>query len=412
MKKQIIIVGGGAAGSMAALSAAREGADVTILERNEMIGRKILSTGNGKCNFSNTFQTPECYRSDDPDFAWSVIQKYPETETISCFEEMGIIPKDRNGYLYPRSEQAASVREVLEMALKRAGVRIITGMYVTAVEPKRKGFTVICQNKEKKKKSLFGDAVILTTGSKAASKLGSDGSGYDIAKMAGHTIVPVVPALVQLRCREKLYRAVAGVRTQAKVTLFVEGKEMASDTGELQLTDYGISGIPVFQISRYAAKGLYRHQEVWAELDFVPEYTEEEFDDLLKTRQKMLAGVRMEEYFTGIFQKKLSGALLKRIGLAGNLPVKELKEEDRIRLVRICKHFKTFVDQTNSFEQAQICAGGVDTREIDPDTMESHYVKNLFFAGEILDVDGICGGYNLQWAWSSGYLAGKGAANA
>ncbi len=411
MKKRVIIIGGGAAGSMAALAAAGSGAEVQILEQNEMIGRKILSTGNGRCNFTNRFQDPSCYRSENAGFPWEVIGKFPEPETTAFFEKLGICPKDKNGYLYPWSEQASAVREALEAALELAKIRIHTGVRVFGIVPKKNGFQVSF-SKDGKKGMISGDAVILATGSKAAAKLGSDGSGYDLAKMLGHKLVPVVPALVQLRCREKLYRQVAGVRTHGKVTVFIDGKETTSDTGELQLTDYGISGIPVFQVSRYAARGLYEKREVLAELDFMPDITDEAFLHMLEARKQMLNGLTMEQYFNGLFHKKLASALLKRIGISGTMPVQELDGENLEKLCRICKHFRTYIDKTNPFEQAQICAGGVDTREIDPDTMESKLVNGLYFAGEILDVDGICGGYNLQWAWTSGFLAGKGAANA
>ena len=273
MKKRVIIIGGGAAGSMAALTAAQNGADVLLLEQNEIIGRKILSTGNGRCNFTNRFQDPSCYRSDNSGFAWKSIGKFSEPETTSFFKNLGIYPKDKNGYLYPWSEQASAVREALESALKLAKIRIHTGVRVFGIIPKKNGFQ-ISFSKDGKKGMISGEAVILAAGSKAAAKLGSDGSGYDLAKMLGHKLVPVVPALVQLRCREKLYRQVAGVRTHGKVTVFIDGTETASDIGELQLTDYGISGSPVFQVSRFAARALDEGRDVRAVLNFYPECPE------------------------------------------------------------------------------------------------------------------------------------------
>lgn len=295
MKKRVIIIGGGAAGSMAALTAAQNGADVLLLEQNEIIGRKILSTGNGRCNFTNRFQDPSCYRSDNSGFAWKSIGKFSEPETTSFFKNLGIYPKDKNGYLYPWSEQASAVREALESALKLAKIRIHTGVRVFGIIPKKNGFQ-ISFSKDGKKGMISGEAVILAAGSKAAAKLGSDGSGYDLAKMLGHKLVPVVPALVQLRCREKLYRQVAGVRTHGKVTVFIDGTETASDIGELQLTDYGISGIPVFQISRYAARGLYEKKEVFAELDFMPDFGDVEFLQMLKERKIRLDGLVMHRH--------------------------------------------------------------------------------------------------------------------
>ena len=256
------------------------------------------------------------------------------------------------------------------------------------------------------------DAVILAAGSRAASKLGSDGSGYQLAQSLGHTVIPVVPALVQLRCKEGFYKALAGVRVQGKVSVYADGKWLASDTGELQLTDYGISGIPVFQVSRYAAKALHHKCKTTAELDFMPDFTEEQLKSFLAKRANTRPDKEMEMFFAGVFHKKLSGVLLKNAGIPTTKKAGELSEKELKRLVRVIKHFSTEIVKTNSFEQAQVCAGGVDTGEINPETMESRLVRGLYLAGEIIDVDGMCGGYNLQWAWSSGYLAGKGALHA
>ncbi|EEG88649.1 flavoprotein family protein [Coprococcus comes ATCC 27758] len=328
------------------------------------------------------------------------------------FKNLGIYPKDKNGYLYPWSEQASAVREALESALKLAKIRIHTGVRVFGIIPKKNGFQ-ISFSKDGKKGMISGEAVILAAGSKAAAKLGSDGSGYDLAKMLGHKLVPVVPALVQIRCREKLYRQVAGVRTHGKVTVLSMGQKRLLISASCSLR---IMVFPGFRSFRSAVMQrevcMKRKKEVFAELDFMPDFGDVEFLQMLKERKIRLDGLVMEQYFNGLFHKKLAGALLKRIGISGTMPVHDLSEENLERLCRICKHFRTYIDKTNPFEQAQICAGGVDTSEIDPDTMESKLVKGLYFAGEILDVDGICGGYNLQWAWTSGYLAGKGAANA
>lgn len=230
MKRQIFIIGGGPAGMMAAITAAREGVDVTILEHNDRIGKKILSTGNGRCNFTNVNQSSKYYRSDNKGFAWRAVERFPVEDTVKFFEELGIYAKNKNGGLYPFSEQASAVLDVLRMEVERLNIHVITGSNVSDLKSGKKGFQILCKDH-----SYKADAVILATGSKAAPKLGSDGSGYTLAKKLGHSMIPVVPALVQLRCKESFYKALAGVRLQGKVRLMVNGKEVASDTGEIQL---------------------------------------------------------------------------------------------------------------------------------------------------------------------------------
>lgn len=412
MKRRVIVVGGGAAGMMAAITAAKEGAEVTILEHNERIGKKILSTGNGRCNFTNEYQTPLDYRSDEELFPWKVISRFPYEETMRFFEELGIIGKKKNGGLYPFSEQASAVLDVLRMEVERCKVTVYTGLDVNEIQVTRKGFRVVGITNELGKQTFLGDTLILATGSKAAPKLGSDGSGYTLAKSLGHSMIPVVPALVQLECSENFYKALAGVRVHGKVTMFVDDKAVADDTGEIQLTDYGISGIPVFQVSRFASRGLYEKRKVEAELDFMPDISEEAFETYLKKRISDRPDKKMEMFFIGVFHKKLTQVFLKRADIRPEKEAGMLTKYECKRLVQTVKKFRTAIRATKSFEQAQICAGGVNTKELYAENMESRLVKGLFFAGELVDVDGICGGYNLQWAWSSGYVAGKGAANA
>ena len=293
------------------------------------------------------------------------------------------------------------------MEIERLQISVITEAEVCGITARKKGFQIICKNA-----SYLADAVILATGAKAAPKLGSGGSGYTLAKKLGHSIVPVVPALVQLRCKETFFKALAGVRLQGTVHLIVNGTEVCSDTGEIQLTDYGISGIPVFQVSRFASRAIYEKKKVEAVLDFMPDFSEEAFQAFLQARIAVRPEKKMEDFFTGLLNKKVSQVILKIANIRTNQKAGTLEKDEITRIVKTVKAFRTEVTGTNSFEQAQICAGGVNTKEINPETMESLLIKNLFFAGELMDVDGICGGYNLQWAWSSGYLAGKGAAYA
>ena len=403
--RHVAVIGGGAAGMMAAITSAREGARVTILEHKERIGKKILSTGNGRCNFTNTYQTPACYRSDNRDFAWNIIQKFNVEKTISFFKELGIYPKDRNGYLYPYSDQAAAILEVLQIEVAKLDICVMTEINVLDIQPVKRGIRITTD-----KKTITADSVILACGSKAAPVTGSDGSGYQLAKLFGHRIVPVLPALVQLRCAEKFYKSISGVRVQGSVEIYADDIFLASDTGEIQLTNYGISGIPVFQVSRYAAKALYKKQSVTAVLNFMPDMNKDEFLLFLQERITLCPYKTLDEFFTGVFPKKLCELWIRLSRLPKEMRVSDLSGEQLEKLVLLIQHLRTHITETNSFEQAQICCGGVDTTEINPDTLESNYVPGIYFAGELLDVDGICGGYNLQWAWSSGFVAGKEAA--
>lgn len=403
--RHVAVIGGGAAGMMAAITAAREGVKVTILEHKDRIGKKILSTGNGRCNFTNIFQTPACYRSDNRDFAWNIIQKFNVEKTISFFKELGIYPKDRNGYLYPYSDQAAAILEVLQIEIAKLDICVMTEINVLDIQPVKRGIRVTTD-----KKTITVDSVILACGSKAAPVTGSDGSGYQLAKLLGHRIVPVLPALVQLRCAEKFYKSISGVRVQGTVEIYADDIFLASDTGEIQLTNYGISGIPVFQVSRYAAKAIYQKQSVIAVLNFMPDMNKDEFLSFLQERITLCPHKTLDEFFTGIFPKKLCELWIRLSRLPKEMRVSDLSGEQLEKLVLLIQHLRTHITETNAFEQAQICCGGVDTTEINPDTLESNYVPGIYFAGELLDVDGICGGYNLQWAWSSGFVAGKEAA--
>ena len=403
--RHVAVIGGGAAGMMAAITAAREGVKVTILEHKDRIGKKILSTGNGRCNFTNTYQTPACYRSDNRDFAWNIIQKFNVEKTISFFKELGIYPKDRNGYLYPYSDQAAAILEVLQIEIAKLDICVMTEINVLDIQPVKRGIRVTTD-----KKTITVDSVILACGSKAAPVTGSDGSGYQLAKLLGHRIVPVLPALVQLRCAEKFYKSISGVRVQGTVEIYADDISLASDTGEIQLTNYGISGIPVFQVSRYAAKAIYQKQSVTAVLNFMPDMNKDEILSFLQERITLCPHKTLDEFFTGIFPKKLCELWIRLSRLPKEMRVSDLSGEQLEKLVLLIQHLRTHITETNAFEQAQICCGGVDTTEINPDTLESNYVPGIYFAGELLDVDGICGGYNLQWAWSSGFVAGKEAA--
>ena len=404
-RRRVIVVGGGASGLVAAIWAARGGAEVTIVEQKDRLGKKILSTGNGRCNLTNEYMDLECFRGDDTSVVAKVLEQFGYEDTISFFEGLGVILKNRQGYIYPISDQASTILDVLCYEIKRLNVCVVLEESVVKIRKEANEFFVKTNNNV-----YTCDAVILATGGKAAPVLGSDGSGYGLAKAFGHTVSDVVPALVQLVGKGKYFKQVSGVRANATVKLFVEEECVASDTGELQLTNYGISGIPVFQVSRYAAKALHDKKKVCAEIDFLPTMSEEELKIFIYDRKKQHGERLAEDFFVGVLHSKLATMLLKEAYVPAHISANEIRDDKWEKLLELIKHFQVEITDTNSFEQAQVCAGGVLTSEIDGDTMESVYEKNLYLTGELLDVDGMCGGYNLQWAWATGYIAGKNAA--
>lgn len=405
--KEIIVIGGGASGMAAAISAAKKGANVTILEFNDILGKKILSTGNGRCNLTNLYMNPECFRGDDPDFIHNVLEKISLEEIIKFFEELQIFTKNRDDYVYPRCDQASSVRHAFEMRLKQLGVEIVTGVHIEEIVKTKNGYVL---KDHTSTKQYSAKKIILACGSKASSISGSDGSGYTLARQLGHSISSIAPALVQLRSEDKSFSKLGGVRADASVSLFIDGHKMAEDKGELQLTNYGISGIPVFQVSRYASKALLEKKRVTTVVDFVPEMDELYFTNYILNRCRSSKHIMSCEILNSIFHEKLISVLLMKSDINKTVWAEKINEEKWIKFCHLCKNYEIIISATNSFEQAQICAGGVRTNEINPSTMESNYSKGAYITGELLDVDGICGGYNLHFAWISGILAGSAAA--
>ncbi|MDO4339293.1 MAG: NAD(P)/FAD-dependent oxidoreductase [Eubacteriales bacterium] len=387
-KKRILIVGGGASGLMAAITAARRGAAVTVLEHNEKPGKKLCATGNGKCNLTNLEMPRDAYRGAHPEFVREALRQFSVQDTVRFFSELGIYVTNRNGYLYPHSNQASSVTEVLCMEARSLKVKIKTNEHVKAVFPEGGLWKVQTEGW-----TYEGDAVILANGSKASAISGSDGSGYELAKSLGHRVIKPLPALNALKCKGKSFAAWAGVRVEGKVTLCLEDIPLKSQQGELQLTEYGISGIPVFQLSRYAIRALDEGCRVSLLVNFLPEFDAGSLHSFLESRRRKCPYKNDQELLIGLFPDKLNKVLLKQPDLEAAI-----------------REFPLTVTGGMPFAQAQVCSGGVSTEEVRPDTMESRLHKGLYFAGELLDVDGTCGGYNLQWAWSSGAAAGSHAA--
>ena len=404
-KRRIGIIGGGAAGMMAAITAARCGADVTILERNERLGKKLLATGNGKCNFTNSAMDKACYDGEDTDKAWDVISRFGVEETVSFFQSLGMLSKEKNGYFYPACEQASVVLDALRFEIAELGIKVFYEKKISGLKKDGEEITVICGNE-----SWSFNKVIVTSGGKAAPKTGSDGSGFKMARQLGHNVIPSYPALVQLRCEEDFCKSIAGIRCDAQITLNANGSKVATERGELQLTDYGISGIPVFQLSGIAAKALAKKCSLKAEIDFLPDKSHKEWMAFGQERIKIMENRTVEEFCNGLLNKKLMLLFMKLSGLKADKRISQVSKEKLENLLSLCKHFVLHVYESNGYDQAQVSGGGVDLKELS-EHMESLKVKGVYFAGEVTDVYGRCGGYNLQWAWSSGYVAALHAAN-
>ena len=441
-KRTVAVIGGGAAGMMAAIEAARAGAIVTLIEKNPQLGKKLATTGNGRCNYTNLDMGDQIggkFRGFHPEFAAPALDALPPEAVLDWFRAIGVEPRFRGSYVYPNSDQASAVVDALREELHRLSVkvhynaevkrvqRIDTDTEVSAAKASMPGKAASASEiREKRDAGYFmiqctdavvkADRVILAAGSKAAPKTGSNGDGYFIARKLGHTIVPYVPALCGIRCAGDAFRALAGIRTEAALELSIDGRCVDREAGELQLVDYGISGIPVFQLSRYAAYALQEGKKAVVYINFLPGFTEEVEDpkdravQLFRQRQERLVGRKMESFFTGLLHQKLGQLLLRMANVRPELPVTELSEKQLRSLASLSVRFKAECVEMNGFQQAQVVAGGVDTTEVDSDTMASRLVPGLYFAGEVLDIDGICGGYNLQWAWASGFVAGRHAA--
>lgn len=403
----VIIVGAGASGLTAGIQAARQGANVLILEHMEKAGKKILATGNGKCNFTNQKQGIAYYRGKNPAFVLPAFQQFGLEETLQFFRELGIYAKmKRDGYYYPASGQAASVLETLLMECRRTGVKILYEIGIRSIQ-KEQGIFLFHT-----KQGIFqGKACIIATGGKASKKTGSDGSGIPYIVKFGHKLTDIVPALVQLQGKQSFLKEVAGIRAEGSVELYIENEKIAEDSGELQLTAFGVSGIPVFQISRYAAYGLLQKKQVSVTLNFLPDFSNQQVKELLKKRFFLYGkGKTASEALIGLLPDKLNDVLLKESKIMPGKMAETCSKNEWNRFAAQIQSLRVDIIGTKGFDGAQVTAGGVDTDEVCPETMESRLISGLFFSGEVLDIDGMCGGYNLQWAWTSGSVAGRAAA--
>lgn len=406
-KMKTAVIGAGASGIMAAVTAAKYGAEVTLFERNQRVGKKILSTGNGKCNLSNLNFSMEQYYCEDPEKLHKMFRVFSVWDTMAFFENIGLMIKNKNGYLYPYSEQASAVLDVLRMELERMKVEVITqtGIAGAVYYPKREEFEL----QDDRGRIYTFSKVIIACGSPASLKKGEGLTGYELAAGFGHEIRPVVPGLVQLESDESFVKPLAGVRCQAAVRLMVDRKEAAFEKGEVQFTAYGISGIPVFQFSRIAAYALKEGKDVRVLVDFFPDQEDKAFIYMNRLRYESQMDKTLEAYLTGTLHKKINMMIIKQAGLKPGMKAKDAGWHKIAELMQGCRNLSIHISGDHAAQNAQVCAGGVGLKQVDTE-LESALIKGLYFAGEVLDVDGKCGGYNLQWAWTSGYIAGRNAA--
>ena len=392
------IIGGGASGMCAALAAAQNPhAEVLVFERQARLGRKLLATGNGRCNLTNLNASANAYHGTQPEFVRSALSAFSVEKTLQWFRDLGLYTvAEDSGRVYPYSDQANSVVDVLRYAMNKSNIRVKLGAEVSRVRKTDTGFCIECQGEK-----FSCDRVIVACGGLAGTKLGGSMSGYKLLKALGHGVSRLRPALVQLKSSWKGCISLKGVRTNCCVTIMHDGAFFAQSQGELQFAEYGISGPIIFEVSRdvCAEKGAWE-----ARLDFLPDLSLDELRAELESRTQR--DLHAEELLTGILHNRLGRVLVSAAGIAAASPVSQLKKEQIDDVCRLVKGLEITLTDTMGMDNAQVTAGGVLTADFDPLTLQSRLVPGLYACGEVLDVDGDCGGYNLQWAWSSGYAAG------
>ena len=395
------IIGGGASGMAAALEAAQNpNVQVILLERQARLGRKLLATGNGRCNLSNRDASPDFYYGEDLDFTGPALERYPVSETLQWFRSMGLVTvTEDSGRIYPYSDQANSVVDVLRFALQKPNVEVVTGFEVSKVRRNGTGFTV-----ESGEGSIACDKLIIACGGLAGSKLGGSLSGYKLLQKLGHRCTQLRPTLVQLRADWSHCASLKGVRANCWAEISRNGKLHSAGKGEIQFTEYGLSGPVIFEISR----DVCREKGDWiCKLDLMPDMEVEDLMALLRPRKA--TDLASEELLTGILHNRLGRVVTKGAGVSLHAPIRQLEDWE---LENVCRRIKELVvplTEPMGMDSAQVTAGGIVTADFDPATMESKLVPGLYACGEVLDIDGDCGGFNLQWAWSSGRLAGAAA---
>ena len=394
----VCVIGGGAAGMLAALTAAENGHRVLLLERQSRVGRKLLATGNGRCNLSNYHVSPAHYHGG-AGFCDFALSQFDVGETLQYFASLGLLTvSEASGRIYPMSNMAGSVLDVLRYALERPEIDLQTGQTVTAVRKIPEGFSVKTETD-----TFSAQRLILAAGGAAGSKVGGVMDGYRLAKSLGHHRTALYPSLVQLKTDPTYPRALKGVKAQCGISICRGSQVLARNSGEVLFTEYGVSGPAIFDLSRSVSAG---GSDLTCLLNFFPDWEEAEVLHWLSQRQAAMAAHEASTLLTGSCHTRLGQMICKSAGFT-NQRAAELTRDDLRRIARQATHFALPITGTCGFDQAQVTAGGLDTSEFDPRTLQSRLVPGLYACGELLDIDGDCGGYNLQWAWSSGRLAGK-----
>ena len=394
----IVIIGGGASGLVAAITASKnKNNKVTLIEKNQTLGKKILATGNGKCNYYNSDQNISHYNSTNTNLIKEIITNENLKEIDEFFSKLGIIPKIKNGYYYyPFSNQATTIKNALVREVEK-NTKVLLETTVEKIDKGKNKFIIKTNNGV-----IECDKVIIATGSKASPKTGSTGEGYKFLKDFNHTIIEVLPALVQLKTKGNFLKDWSGIRTDVEVYLYINNKNIKSDQGEIQLTNYGVSGICIFNLSRFVPIALKQNNKVEIKINFLPFTSEpEEFLKDLNNNNSI------NDILEGILNNKLVSVILNKSSINKNKKYNELSSKEKEILIENLTNFTLEVIGTNSYEECQVCSGGVPLTEINTKTMESKIINNLHIVGELLDVDGDCGGYNLTFAWITGLLAGK-----
>ena len=399
--KTVVVIGAGASGMMAALSAAEnEDMRVLLLERQQRVGRKLLATGNGRCNLTNMNATAANYHGEQSGFADFALERFTPEHTLAFFAALGLVTvTEYGGRVYPLSDSANSVVDVLRFALERSGVELRCGVTVRSLMRSGGGYAVCCDEGE-----LYADYVIVACGGAAGEKLGGVMDGYELLKPLGHKRTKLYPALVQLITDTDYPRALKGVRADGALSLSAGAELLARGEGEIQFTEKGLSGPAAFDISRAAALC---GEGGRISCDFMRAYSSEAVLDMLKMRRERLSGLEAAELFTGMLHNRLGRMLVKYAGINAATAISQLTDAQLERAAEAVKAFNLKLCGTEGFDKAQVTAGGIKTGGVDPTTMQSWFMPGLFICGELLDVDGDCGGYNLQWAWASGHLAGR-----
>ncbi len=391
------IIGGGASGMAAALAAAENpNVQVVLIERQARLGRKLLATGNGRCNLTNLHANGNCYHGDVPEFAKIALEQFDPENTLDWFHRLGLYTvAEESGRVYPYSDQANSVVDILRFALEKPNIRVLTGFEVTKIRHLQQQFRV-----EGQEQTVVCDRLIVACGGLAGTKLGGSMSGYKLLAKMGHRCTRLRPALVQLKTPWESIGALKGVRANCHVQILHDEQLFAQSTGEIQFTEFGVSGPVIFEISR----DVCQMAGSWnCKMDFLPTCS---MQALLEQLCKRPAALPVEELLTGILHNRLGRVLTKAAGIRGGQTVGILMKQQLADVCYLVKNFTVALSEPMGMDSAQVTAGGVMTNEFDPHTMESKLIPGLYACGEVLDIDGDCGGYNLQWAWSSGRLAG------